>query len=256
MSEFDNQYLCPLCSHIGLIESDDMVCGKCSYDCCFVAKHVNEGTRKYWMKKEESLANWRYDKKFTIMMKNATPDDTQLVKFFIKSVKELFTGFVENKNNLDDYFPKYVRDYKRTTGRRETGWKAKGSKSVLKQKQSSLRGAIYEGAMVKFCEEHDFFEPILVPIPYYDKQEDIHTDYEPDFWFNFEGRQIPIEFKTYGKQNMVKSKFKKGIKQSRHYGHLSTFKVNNPEKLSGMIVCCPEERKYSCAIIDDRAKRL
>ena len=185
-----------------------MVCGKCGYDCCFVAKHINEGTRKYWIKKEESLANWRYDKKFTVMMKNATPDDTQLVKFFIKSVKEIFTAFVENKNNLDDYFPKYVRDYKRTTGRRETGWKTKGSKSVLKQKQSSLRGAIYEGAMVKFCENHDYFDPILVPIPYYDKQENIHTDYEPDFWFNFGGKQIPIEFKTFGKQNMEKSKFK------------------------------------------------
>ena len=53
-----------------------------------------------------------------------------------------------------------------------------------------------------------------------------------------------------------KSKFKKGIKQSRNYGHLSTFKFNNPEKLSGMIVCCPEERRFSCAIIDDRAMRL
>jgi len=258
MSEFDNLYLCPLCDNVGPLNSESVVCEECGFQDCFVARHINEGTRKYWIRKEESLANWRFEKRFKTMMKDVTPDDGELVKSFTKSVKELFRIFIESKNNLDDIFPKFVRDYKRTTGRRETGWKHKqsSSKSFQKQKQSSLRGMIYEGAMNKFCETHESFETVRVPIPYYDKQRELHSDYEPDYWFNFNGLQIPVEFKTYDKQGMVKSNFKKGVKQSRRYGHLSFLTHKNPKKLSALIVCCPEERTFSCAVVDDRAKRL
>ena len=165
--------------------------------------------------------------------------------------------FRKNKNNLHNIFPVYVRDYKRTTGRRDTGWKRKqGAKSTLKQKQASQRGQIYEGAIAKFCENHELFTPVKVPIPYYDKQRDIDSDYEPDFWFNFNGQNIPVEFKTYDKQGLVKSNFKKGLVQSRRYGHLSFMTHHNPNKLSGLIVCSPEERKFACAIVDDRVKRM
>lgn len=258
MSEFDNLYLCPVCDNVGPLNPDDLTCDKCDFKSCYVARHINEGTRKFWIQKEESLGNWRFEKRFSTMMKNVIPDDKELIKIFSKSVKELFRTFQQNKNNLRDIFPNYTRDYKRTTGRRERGWKGKGpgAKSITMQKQSSLRGIIYEGAMNKFCEEHELFEPIRIPVPYYDDKRELQTDYEPDFWFNFNGQQIPVEFKTYEKTKMVKSNFIRGIKQSRKYGHKSAITHNNPKTYSAIIVCCPEERKFSCAIIDDKVKRM
>jgi len=258
MSEFDNLYLCPNCDNVAPLDIDELICGECGFQSCYVARHINEGTRRFWIKKEESLGDWRFEKKFSTMMKYTIPDDRELVKTFNKSVRSLFAIFRQNKNKLQDIFPKYTRDYKRTTGRRERGWKNKrpGSKSIMMQKQSSLRGIIYEGAMAKFCEDYDLFEPIRIPIPYYDKKRELHSDYEPDFWFNFNGQNIPVEFKTYEKKRMVKSNFKKGINQSRRYGHLSFLTHNNPNKYSALIICCPEERTFSCAVVDDKAKRL
>ena len=254
MSDFDNLYLCPVCDNTGPLNLDSMICDECGFEGCFVARHINEGTRKFWMRKEANLDNWRFENRFKTMMKNVIPDDNELVKVFMKSVKDLFREFISNKNDLENIFPKFTRDYKRTTGRRETGWKNKtGSKSITKQKNSSLRGAIYEGAINHFCESHELFENVQTPIPYFDKQRQLHSDYEPDIWFNFNSQQIPVEFKTYAKQDMVKSKFKNGIKQSRRYGHLSFITHNNPNKLSALIVCCPEERTFSCAIVDQKA---
>ena len=257
MSEFDNLYLCPVCDTTGPLNLDSMRCDECDFEECFVARHINEGTRKFWMRKEANLDNWRFENRFKTMMKNATPDDNELVKVFTKSVKDLFREFTSNKNDLESIFPKFTRDYKRTTGRRETGWKNKtSSKSISKQKNSSLRGAIYEGAINHFCKSHELFENVHIPIPYYDKQRQLHSDFEPDIWFNFNSQQIPVEFKTYAKQGMVKSKFKNGIKQSRRYGHLSFMTHNNPNKLSALIVCCPEERTFSCAIVGQKADTI
>jgi hypothetical protein len=258
MSEFDNLYLCPICDNVAPLHTGNMICDECGFKDCYVARHVNEGTRKFWIKKEETLGDWRFEKRFLTMIKNGIAEDKELVKAFNKSVKELFRVFKENKNNLERFFPKYVRDYKRTTGRRETGWRHKSptSMSVSKQKQNSLRGMIYEGAMNKFCAMHDLFDPILIPIPFYDKQLAKHYDYEPDFWFYFNELQIPVEFKTYEKGGMVKSKFIQGIKQSRRYGNLSFLTHINPNKYSAIIVCCPEERKFSCALVDENAKRI
>jgi len=254
MSDFDNLYLCPVCDNTGPLKIASMVCDKCGFEGCFVARHINEGTRKFWIRKEANSDNWRFESRFKTMMKNLTPDDKELVKVFTKSVKELFREFVANKNDLENIFPKFTRDYKRTTGRRETGWKNKsGQKSVTKQKNSSLRGAIYEGAINYFCEAHELFENVRSPIPYFDKGRELHSDYEPDIWFNFNGQQIPVEFKTYALNDMFKSKFKKGIKQSRRYGHLSFITHKNPNKLSALIVCSPGGRTFSCAIVDQKA---
>ena len=276
MSDFDNLYLCPNCGNVGALKIDDLVCEKCNFESCYVARHINEGTRKFWIKREESLGNWRFEKRFSTMIKDTIPDDKVLIKAFIKSVKELFRKFQQNKNNLQEIFPEYTRDYLRTTGKRNRGWESKRppnsrteyltdnseiirsnrKKSITMQKQSSLRGIIYEGAMNKFCEEHELFEPILIPIPYYDDLRELQTDYEPDFWFKYNDEQIPVEFKTFEKGKMVKSKFIRGIKQSRRYGHISALTHNNPKKYSAIIVCCPEERKFSCAIVDDNIKRM
>ena len=231
-----------------------MLCDECSFEPCFVARHINEGTRKFWIKNEESLGDWRFENRFSTMIKNAIPADKELVRCFKKSVKELFRLFEENKDNLHQVFPSFIRDYKRTTGRRETGWKRSGS--VTKQKQGSLRGTLYEGAMNNLSNMHELFEPVRVPIQYYDKKMEKQSDYEPDYWFSFNGQQIPVEFKTFGKGNMVKSNFIRGIKQSRRYGHLSFLTHNNPQKYSAIIVCCPEERKFSCAIVDDDITRI
>lgn len=254
MSEFDNQYLCPMCDYVDSICDEDLTCGKCGYEPCFVARHINEGTRKFWIEKEQKLGNWRFEKRFSTMIKDSIPKDKELIKNFQKSVKGVFKLFGLNKNNLQEIFPRYTRDYKRTTGRRETGWKRKGSES--KQKQGAARGALYEGAMNNLMRDHEFLEPVRVPIPYHDSVSRKESTYEPDFWFRFEDQDIPVEFKTFGEGSMVKSKFLRGIKQSRRYGHLSYLTHNNPQKYSAIIVCCPEERTFSCAIVDDNANRL
>ena len=254
MSDYDNLYLCPVCDNVGPLKSNSMNCDECGFEGCFVARHINEGTRKFWMRKEAELDDWRFEKRLKTAMKNVAPEDGDLVKVFTKSVKELFKQFIANKHDLEDIFPKFTRDYKRTTGRRETGWKS--AKSVTKQKNSSLRGSIYEGAITHFSEVHEFFESISSPIPYFDKQREKYTDYEPDLWFNFNGQQIPVELKTYDKQSMVIPRQKNGIKQSRRYGHLSFMTHNNPNKLSALIVCCPEERTFSCAIVGEKADSM
>ena len=74
--------------------------------------------------------------------------------------------------------------------------------------------------------------------------------------FSDDGQQIPVELKTYDKQSMVIPKLKNGIKQSRRYGHLSFMTNNNPNKLSALIVCCPEERIFSCAIVGEKADSI
>ena len=254
MSEFDNLYLCPMCDNVGPINNEQLTCSECEYELCFVAKHINEGTRKFWIEKEVELGNWRFEKRFTTMIKDAIPEHKGLVKRFQKAVKEVFRLFEKSKDDLENVFPKYTRDYKRTTGRRETGWKRKVSDT--KQKQSASRGSLYEGAMNNLLKNNDSFEPVRIPIPYFDKQMETEMEYEPDFWFLFDDQEIPVEFKTFGKGGMVKSKFIRGIKQSRRYGHLSYLTHNNPQKYSAIIVCCPEERKFSCAIVDDNAKRI
>jgi len=243
-----------MCGNVGPLHAEKMICHKCDFEPCFVARHINEGTRKFWIQKEENLGNWRFENRFSTMIKNIVPEDKELIKAFKKSVKTLFRLFEEHKNNLQDVFPRYTRDYQRTTGRRETGWKRKGSET--KQKQSSQRGLLYEGAITHLCDKHDYFEPVRIPIQYYDKKKEIRSVYEPDYWFQFDDQEIPVEFKTFGKGSMVKSKFLRGIKQSRRYGHLSFLTNNNPQKYSAIIVCCPEERTFSCAIVDDSVKRI
>jgi len=99
MSDFDNLYLCPVCDHTGPLNLDSMICDECGFEGCFVARHINEGTRKFWMRKEANLDNWRFENRFKTMMKNVIPDDNELVKVFMKSVKDLFREFISNKND-------------------------------------------------------------------------------------------------------------------------------------------------------------
>lgn len=255
VSDLDNLYLCPDCDHVGPLKEHDMVCEECGFRDCYVAKHMNEGTRKHWIRNEASDGVWRFDKKLKSMMKDATPDEKELVKEFEKTVKGVFRQFEANKHNFDEIFARFVRDYKRTTGRRETGWKG-SSKSLTKRKQSSQRGELYQSAMNHMCKDSQSLVPIKIPLGYYDKLTESHSDYEPDFWFKHNGLDIPVEFKTFDKSSMVKSKFKRGVLQSRRYGNLSFMKLNNPDKLSAIIVCCPEEKLFSCAVIDERAKSI
>ena len=260
MSEFDNLYLCPRCDHIAPFNEEGMVCEKCAFEDCYVARHINEGTRKFWINKEEELDDWRFEKRFSSIIKKAVPDDKDLVKSFNKSVKEIFRMFNENRENMQDIFPSFVRDYKRTTGERERGFQrkkhTKPKRSMYKQKQNSLRGMIYEGAMKKFCTEHILFDIVRLPITYFDKGENEHRTYEPDFWFLYDNLEIPVEFKTYSRGDLVKSRFIKGIKQSRKYGHLSFLTHSNPNKYSAIIVCCPEEKKFSCALVGENTERI
>ena len=257
MSEYDNLYLCPVCDNVDQIVNNIMTCDLCGFQDCFVAKHINDGTRKYWIRREQNLGPWRFDNQFKTMLKNSIPENNELNKNFTKAVKGIFMEFVKSKDKLEEIFPKFTRDYKRTTGRRDTGWKYKqGRKSVSQQKNSSLRGIIYEGAMNHFCGLSDDFDIVKIPIEYYDKARDIDTDYEPDFWFLYNDETIPVEFKTFEKQAMVKKNFMRGIKQSRRYGNISYLTHNNPNKYSAMIVCCPEERTFSCVVLDQKAERL
>jgi len=270
MSEFDNLYICPNCDYVDSMSDDNnLVCDKCKFEGCFVARHINEGVRKFWIQKEETLADWRFENRFLNMIKFHGIEDKNLNKMFIKSVKELFKLMMDNKINLQDLFPKYARDFEKTYGKRNRGWDNKKkkkhdakrkkkvkTKSMWKQKRTSLRGILYEGAFNKLCDKHHLFENIKIPIRYYDKQLEDYEYYEPDFWFNYNGVQIPVEFKTFEKGKMLKNKFIKGLNQSRKYGHLSSLYGKNPNKYSAVILCSPEERLFSCAVVDDKIKQI
>ena len=143
MSKYDNLYLCPICDNVGQLRLQPIVCDKCGFGRCFVARHINEGTRKFWMKRESDFGRWRFENKFKPMMKNFLVEDKELARAFTKSVKDLFNEFVANRDDLTGIFPKFTRDYRKTTGKRESGWKRRnGSASITKQKNSSLAFAI------------------------------------------------------------------------------------------------------------------
>ena len=251
MSEFDNLYLCPKCDYVGSITDDKLECEKCSHQGCYVARHINEGTRKFWIRKEQNSSGWRFEKKIATMYKDGLPDDKNMIKQFQKIVKHIFSQFGQHKDDLENIFPQFIRDYKRTTGRRERGWRK--NISAAKQVRNSLRGMIYEGAVNHFTNNLENFEQVRLPIPYVDKNGK-DREFEPDYWFNFNGYKIPVELKTYDKGRMAPATIKKGIKQSRKYGNLSV--AGNPHKFSGIIVCNPEERLFSCIIMDENIERL
>ena len=88
-----------MCDYVDSICDDELTCGKCGHEPCFVARHINEGTRKFWIEKEQELGNWRFEKRFSTMIKDSIPKDKELIKNFQKSVKGVFKLFGLNKNN-------------------------------------------------------------------------------------------------------------------------------------------------------------
>ena len=253
MSEFDNLYLCPRCENIDSLHTNDMVCDNCGYESCFVAKHINEGIRKHWSNIESKGGAWRREKRVSSIVKKHTPSDKKITKKFHKLATYMFEFLNNNKNDMHEIFPKFTRDYKRTTGERETGWK--DFRSATKINRDSARGILYEGAFNRAYENHDAFERIIEPITIVnDDQEEKY--FEPDSWVLLDGYRIPVEFKTYKKGGLVKSKFLKGLRQSRRYGKLSSLMGDNPLQYSGLIICCPEERKFASVLMDSRIERI
>ena len=250
MSEYDNLYLCPRCGHVGPLNDKDMTCGKCEYDSCFVAKHITEKNRRRWMKVEEDGGDWRKENRITNMLKNHLPENKQLTKSFTKSVGSFFAYMNNRKQAMGQLFPKFTRDYQRTTGERtKRHWNDK--RSPAKIKHDSTRGILYEGAFQRFSMNKKEFERVYEPIIINNIDDEI-KEFEPDMIFLWNGMKIPVEFKTYAKGALVRKKILKGIKQSRRYGRLSRYLGENDGAYSCVIICCPEERKYSSIVVDRR----
>ena len=278
MSQFDNLYLCPRCEHTDLLHAEDMICDKCGFKHCFVAKHISSSDRRYWVDLELNGDAWRKEKRVATMVKQHLPKDKNITKSFEKLVSQMFATLSTNKDQIDSYFPEFTRDYKRTTGKRNKGWKS--SKPNLRQGRAATRGLLYEGAFNRILSEHDQFQPVFTPAimledatlweelksngddlseehleQAYDETELIY--FEPDGWFLHEGQKIPIEFKTYGEGGLVRKNFLKGFSQSRRYASLSnTYHGENPNHYSALIICCPEERKFACLMLDDRIEKV
>ncbi len=252
MSEFDNKYLCPKCEHIGELSNEQLICEICDFEHCFVAKHINEGNRKWWIKNEESSGEWRRQPILKSQFRKQTIDDKILSKQFEKGVKKVFEFLNKNRKNMDSIFPEWTRDYNRTYGKRNRGWKDK--RSPQRKKQSTAMGILYEGAFNQACKEINEFESILIPIEITEKGEEI--DFEPDAWFLYNGQKIPVEFKTKESGSMAINKFSKGLKQSRRYGKYSRNLGLNPNCYSGIIFCSPEDRIFTFAIINEKIDNL
>ncbi len=254
MSEFDNLYFCPKCGHVDLLHTDDMNCDNCDFESCVVARHINEGIRKHWIKVESRGPSWRREKRVSTIVKKHIPDDKKTIKEFNRFAKHMFDFLDNNRDKMDEIFPKFTRDYKRTTGERDKGWK--NTRSAAQTNRDFTRGVLYEGAFQKAYVNHNQFERIYEPITYVnDNQEE--KEFEPDAWFIFEENRIPVEFKTYGEGSLVESKFNKGLRQSRKYGRLSNrYFGNNPNEYSGLIICSPEERKFASVLMDSRIDRI
>ena len=155
---------------------------------------------------------------------------------------------------MDQMFPKFTRDYQRTTGERVTRhWNDKRSPARIKH--DSTRGILYEGAFQRFAMNKTEFERVLEPLVVKNINGEIKM-FEPDMIYLWNGMSIPVEFKTYVKGSMIKKKIKKGIKQSRRYGRLSKYLGKNTEAYSCVVICCPEERKYSSIVVDRRVDKF
>jgi|TARA_B100001094_G_scaffold333242_1_gene409779 hypothetical protein len=282
MSEFDNLYLCPKCEHTDSLHQDDMICDKCGFTQCFVAKHIPASDRRYWIDVEVNGKPWRKEKRVSNMVKQHLPEDKKIIKVFDKLASELFLFLSNNKDDIDSQLPEFTRDYKRTTGRRSKGWRS--SKFNVKFGRATSRGILYEGAFNKILTGHEKFEPVLAPLVMLEDAElwsdwkssdqysvddeynataisEEHEEeliyFEPDGWFLYEGQRIPIEFKTYGKGGLVKKNFIKGLTQSRKYASLSqTYHGKNLNHYSALIICCPEERKYASVLMDNRIEKI
>jgi len=182
------------------------------------------------------------------MLKNHLPDNKKLTKAFTKAIGRFFGHMNNHKHDMDKMFPRFTRDYQRTTGGRvKRHWNDK--RSPAKIKHDSIRGVLYEGAFQRFASDKEEFERVYEPFVIENINDEI-KHFEPDMMFLWKGMRIPVEFKTYAKGALIKKRIQKGIKQSRRYGRLSRYLGKNTEAYSCVVICCPEERKYSSIVVD------
>ncbi|MBT59974.1 MAG: hypothetical protein CMA63_00295 [Euryarchaeota archaeon] len=249
MSDFDNSYICPNCDYIGTISIHPIVCSMCKHEDCPIARHIQSGSRKRWIRIEEAGPDWRWDSTLDKMFKHHSADSNSS-KIIKKTVKKLFKTFSQHRDIIDGIFPHFMQDYERSTGKKS---RQKGNRSGQRStKFGSVRGALYEGAFLRMMDLMDEFErcPARINPDHYE------FNFHPDGWFLLDGERIPIEFKTVKAGNFVATKMSKSVKQSRKHGRRSKRFKYNQSGFSILIVCCPEERVFGAVLLDKAADAI
>ena len=95
--------LCTVCDHT--FDSEDNLeetkCPKCSSLDCVYTSHINEGTRKRWVKIESS-GPWFRNKKINRSLKDDVCKDELWTERMDKIVNEIFDKI--SNSNSDDFF--------------------------------------------------------------------------------------------------------------------------------------------------------
>jgi len=248
MDEFNNYYLCPNCDEVGEITSQPITCIACHHSPCPIAKHIPRTSRNKWVEHEAASKSWRRDKTLDRKFKHHDTD-LGLSKEVSKVVKQIFQKLSEHHDTMDAIFPHFMEDYERSTGKRNK--QEETSKRRRLTKQGSLRGALYEAALLKICDLFTNIERCPNRIDSNSERYNFH----PDGWYLSENERIPIEFKTVKKGNFVASKMDKYVKQSRKHGWRSKRASYNQSGYSILIVCSPEERKFGSVLLDSEKKK-
>ena len=244
--------LCTVCDHT--FDSEDNLeeskCPKCSSLDCVYTSHINEGTRKRWVKIESS-GPWFRNKKINRSLKDDVCKDELWTERMDNIVNEIFDKI--SNSNSDDFFPYYRVDYPRTFGKKRRLMRTDNAK---KTKRGSIRGEMYESLFNKFVDRTENIERGLERVMTPDEEESCR----PDAWVFFgTKKRLPLEFKTIAKGDWKLNKLKKMVIQSRKQGRIAqkAGMKNNRKGAKGMsilVVCCPEERNYTCFLFDERVE--
>jgi len=245
----ENPYLCPRCDFVSSIPNgsklEDLKCGNCDFSELTHAIHINQGTRKLWIKVEES-GKWKPSKKLKKSLKNDLCDNKKWIDRLDFITKEIFDFF--NNCEHTELFPHYRMDYARTT--KKSVRLGKGAKYKV-TKRGSIRGELYEGLFRKAIDGIDHIERCTE----YFAHPTLSNGCRPDAIISFgPKRKFPVEFKTLARGDFLLNKISKHLGQSHAQGVISDALDINKNGISMLIECCPEERIYSCLLLDQRIK--
>ena len=242
-------YICLECDldFSSKLKLEEIICSQCNSNNCVYAITINNGYRKRWINIEKEKP-WKRYKKIHRSLSNDLCKDKEYSERLEKLTDQIFNKF--NTIEIEEYFPKYRVDFQRTFNKKIKMNKRDKRK---KTKRGSIRGELYEGLFNRVIDSIPNIERNIEPI-----ETPLGKFCRPDAFVSYgKKRKYPVEFKTVAKGDFVVNKMLKMLTQSRiqgNYANQAGWRNVRPDifQVSILIVCCPEERKYSSFLIDDR----
>ena len=242
-----NPYLCYKCDNVAEIPDgksiDELKCGVCDFHDLAYAIHIPGGTRKRYIRIEES-SPWKRNKRIEKSLINDLSRNKEWAKRLESITDQIFVFF--NESVPSENFPTYRVDYPRTSGK---SVRIENRRHAKRTKRGSVRGELYEVYFLKAIDQIENVERCVETFV----QPSTGKNSRPDAIISFDSEhQYPVEFKTVGKGDFLLNKMSKHLGQSHAQGLTFDELKLSKGKLSMLIVCCPEERVYTSLLIDER----